>query len=191
VTADRTDPRIVRTALAFEQAIVELAAQRPVSQITVADLADRAGVTRATFYNRFSSPLELLIQVLHADLERGLRLKETRRAGGRYTAEQILRLTVSDVADHVERFMAVYRHALHDPAGGRVYETLVRYFTDRSQAVVGRSTHPDLPHASHQVIAQFFAHGFAGAIKGWLSDDSVTKADLVEAAVACAPPWWS
>jgi hypothetical protein len=24
----------------------------------------------------------------------------------------------------------------------------------------------------------------------WLSDDSVTKADLVEAAVACAPAWW-
>jgi AcrR family transcriptional regulator len=191
VMADRTDPRIMRTALAFEQAIVDLAAQRPVSQITVADLAGRAGVTRATFYNRFSSPLELLIQVLYADLGRGRRLKETRRAGGRYTAEQIVRLTVSDVADHVERFMAVYQHALPDPAGGGVYEALVRYFTDRSLEVVARSTHPDLPHASHQVIAQFFAHGFAGAITGWLSDDSVTKADLVEAAVACAPPWWS
>jgi AcrR family transcriptional regulator len=51
--ADRTDPRITRTEQAFEQAIVELAARRPVSQITVADLADRAGVTRATFYNRY------------------------------------------------------------------------------------------------------------------------------------------
>jgi hypothetical protein len=40
-------------------------------------------------------------------------------------------------------------------------------------------------------MAQFFAHGFAGAIKAWLGDDSVTKADLVEAAVACAPAWWS
>jgi hypothetical protein len=41
--ADRTDPRITRTAQALAQAIVELASQRPVSQITVADLADRAG----------------------------------------------------------------------------------------------------------------------------------------------------
>ena len=189
--ADRTDPRITRTEQALGQAIMELAAQRPVSQITVADLADRAGVTRATFYNRCSSPLDLLIQVLRADLDRARRLKEARRADGRYTAGQRVRLTISDVADHVERFMAVYRHALRDPADGGVYEVLVRYFTDRSLEVIARSTHPDLPHASHQVIAQFFAHGFAGAIKAWLSDDSVTKTDLVEAAVACTPVWWS
>ena len=188
--ADRTDPRITRTEQAFEQAIVKLAAQRPVSQITVADLADRAGVTRATFYNRYSSPLDLLIQVLYADLDRGRRLKETRRAEGRYTAEQVLRLTISDVAGHVERFMAVYQHALHDPADGGVYETLVRYFTERSLAVISESTHPALHRASHGVIAQFFAHGFAGAIKAWLSDGSVTKTDLIEAAVACAPVWW-
>ncbi len=50
--ADRTDPRITRTAQAFEHAVVELASQRPVSQITVAELADRAGMTRATSYNR-------------------------------------------------------------------------------------------------------------------------------------------
>ena len=74
---------------------------------------------------------------------------------------------------------------------GGVYEALVRHFTDYSLAFISRCTHPDLPDASHQVIAQFVAHGFAGAIKAWLSDDSVPKSDLVEAAVACAPIWWS
>jgi AcrR family transcriptional regulator len=188
---DHADPRITRTEQAFEQAIVDLASQRPVSQITVADLAERAGVTRATFYNRCSSPLDLLIQVLYADLDRSQRQKEMRRANGRYAAEQVLRLTISDVADHVERFMAVYQHALHDPADGGVYEALVRCFTDRSLAVVARAAHLDLPHASRKVVAQFVAHGFAGAIKAWLSDDSVTRTDLVDAAVACAPVWWS
>src|ERR1700736_5666426 len=99
--AGRADPRITRTVRAFEQAIVELASQQPVSQITVADLADRAGVTRATFYNRYGSPLELLIQVLYADLERGPRLEEARRAEGRYSDAQMLRLATGDVADHV------------------------------------------------------------------------------------------
>jgi AcrR family transcriptional regulator len=188
--ADRTDPRITRTAQAFERAIVELAGQRPVSQITVADLAERAGVTRATFYNRYSSPLELLIQVLHTDLERGQRLKQARQADGQYPAEQVLRLTIGDVADHVGRFTAVYQHALRDPADGGVYEALVRHFTDISLAVIARSARPDLTPASHQVMARFFAHGFAGAIKAWISDDSSTRADLVEAAVACAPAWW-
>jgi AcrR family transcriptional regulator len=189
--AGRTDPRITRTVRALEQAIVELASQQSVSQITVADLAYRAGVTRATFYNRYGSPLELLIQVLYADLDRGHRREDGRRAEGGYSAEQMLRLATGDVADHVERFMAVYQHALGDPADGGVYEALVRHFTDYSLAFISRCTHPDLPDASHQVIAQFVAHGFAGAIKAWLSDESVTKSGLVEAAVACAPVWWS
>src|SRR5246127_4375910 len=78
--AERTDPRITRTASAFEQAVVELASQRPVSQITVAELADRAGMTRATFYNRYSSPLDLLIHVLYSDLERVHHAEDARRA---------------------------------------------------------------------------------------------------------------
>jgi AcrR family transcriptional regulator len=187
----RTDPRISRTDQALAQAIVELAAQQPVSRITVADLAGQAGVTRATFYNRYSSPLELLIQVLYADLERVHRLEDARRAVGRYSAVQMLRLATGDVADHVERFMAVYQHALHDPADDGVYEALVRHFTDYGLAFMAKSTHPDLPGTNRRVMAQFVAHGFAGAIKAWLSDHSVTKTELVEAAVACAPVWWS
>ena len=188
----RTDPRITRTDQALAQAIVELAAQRPVSQITVADLASQAGVTRATFYNRYSSPLELLIQVLYADLARVHRLEDARRAeGSAYSAGQMLRLATGDVADHVERFTAVYQHALHDPADNGVYEALVRHFTEYALAFMARSTHPDLPRANRQVVARFVAHGFAGAIKAWLSDRSLGKTDLVEAAVACAPVWWS
>ena len=75
--------------------------------------------------------------------------------------------------------MAVYRHAVHDPADNGVYEALVRHFAEYSLAFIARCTHPDLPDTNHEVIAQFMAHGFAGAIKAWLRDDSVTRADLV------------
>jgi AcrR family transcriptional regulator len=188
---DRTDPRIVRTAKACEVAIVELASERPISQVTIADLADRAGVTRATFYNHYTSPLELLIQVLLADLERVHRLEDERRTEGGRSAVEMLRLSIADVADHIERFKLVYLHAVNDPADGGVYEALVRHFTEYAVAFIAQCTHPALPDADHDVMAQFVAHGFAGAIKAWLSDSSVAKADLVGAAMACAPVWWS
>jgi AcrR family transcriptional regulator len=172
-------------------AIVELASERPISQVTIADLADRAGVTRATFYNHYSSPLQLLIQVLLADLERVHRLEDERRTEGGRSAAQILRLSIADVADHIERFKPVYLLAVHDPADGGVYEALVRHFTDYAVAFIAQCTHPDLPDADHDLMAQFVAHGFAGAIKAWLSDSSVAEADLVGAALACAPVWWS
>jgi AcrR family transcriptional regulator len=188
--AERTDPRITRTEQALARAVAALAAERPISQVTVAELAERAGVTRATFYNRYTSPLELLIEVLYADLERGHREEDARRAEGGYSPEQMLRLAVAEVADHVERYGDVYRQALHDPADRGVYEALARHFTDYALAFLARGAHQGLPAANHQIVAQFVAHGFAGAIKAWLSVDSATKADLVDAAVACAPAWW-
>jgi hypothetical protein len=147
-------------------------------------------MTRATFYNRCSSPLDLLIEVLFTDLERAHRLEESRRAEDGYSPAQMLRLATGDVADHIEPFLAVYRHAVHDPADGGVYEALIRHFTEYALGFIARCTHPDLPDTNHQVIAQFVAHGFAGAIKAWLSDDAVTKANLVRA-LSGAPVWWS
>lgn len=188
---DRTDPRITRTVHALEQAIVELAAHQPVSRISVAALADRARVTRATFYNRYDSPLDLLIQVLCADLDRGHRREQELRAEGTHSAAEMLRLTSAEVAEHVERFRTVYRQALQDPADRGVYEALVRHFADYAMAFMARSADPGVPRANQGVVAAFMAHGFAGAIAAWLGDDTVTKADLVDAAVACAPSWWT
>jgi AcrR family transcriptional regulator len=187
---DRIDPRITRSTQALESAIVQLAAERPVSQITVAQLADRAGITRATFYNRHGSPLELLIQVLNADLERAHRAEDERRAQGRYPPPRLLRMSIEDVAKHVERFKAVYQHALRDPADRGVYEALVRHFAGYAQDFIARTTHPDLSAGKHHVIGRFLAHGFAGAIEAWVGDEALTTEDLVEAAAACAPIWW-
>jgi AcrR family transcriptional regulator len=169
---------------------VELASAQPVSRITVAALAERAGVTRATFYNRYDSPLDLLIQVLYADLDRGHRREEELRAEGTHSAAEMLRLTTAEVADHVERFGDVYRHALGEPADRGVYDALVRHFADYTLAFMARSDHPDIPRDNQDVVAAFMAHGFAGAIAVWCGDGRMTKADLVDASVACAPAWW-
>lgn len=189
--AERSDPRIARTTRACERAVVELAAESPISQVSVADLAERAGITRATFYNHYANPLALLIEVLLADLERAHFGEETRRAEGSYSAEEMLRLSIVDVADHIERFEAVYRLAVHDPADGGVYESLVRHFSEYALSFIEQSAHAGLPASNSGVIAQFLAHGFAGAIKAWVGDPSVSKDDLIDAATACAPVWWS
>ncbi|MFI6405392.1 TetR/AcrR family transcriptional regulator [Streptomyces sp. NPDC050548] len=187
----RIDPRVTRTTRAFEEAVVELAAQRSVSRISVAELADRAGVTRATFYNRYSSPLDLLIQVLQADLERGHRQEAEARAQGGHSAAALLRLATAGVADHVERYLPVYRNALADPADSGVYDALVRHFGDYTLSFMADGDRPGLPAANRRIVAQFLAHGFAGAIRAWLEDPAVTKDDMVDAAVACAPAWWT
>lgn len=85
----------------------------------------------------------------------------------------------------------VYEHSLGDSADRGVYEALVSHFAHYAMAFVDRCAHPALPGANRQVISQFVAHGFAGAIQAWMADDAVTKDDLVDAALACAPAWWT
>lgn len=169
---------------------MEPASERPVSQITVAELADRAGVTRATFRNRYSTPLEPLVQVLSDDLERGRRSDDKLRAAGGHPAPELFRLAAADIADHAERFDGVYRNSLADPADSGVYEAFVRHFGEYALAFLARTEQHGLPGAGRQTIAQFMAHGFAGAVKAWLDDPSVTKDELVASAMACAPAWW-
>ncbi|MFJ6981911.1 MULTISPECIES: TetR/AcrR family transcriptional regulator [unclassified Streptomyces] len=181
---------MARTVRAFEQAVVELASQRPVSRISVAELADRAGVTRATFYNRYSTPLDPLVQVLRADLKRRQGLAEHRVREGHPPAE-LLRLATAEIADHVEDFRAVYELSLQDPADSGVYGALVRHFDDYARAFMEDRAPVGLPEANRHVIAQFVAHGFAGAIRAWLGDAAISKDEMVEAAVACAPAWWT
>jgi hypothetical protein len=56
-----------------------------------------------TFYNHYADPLGLLIQVLLGDLERAHHDEEERRAEGSLSAAEMLRLSIVDVADHIER----------------------------------------------------------------------------------------
>ena len=43
--------------------------QQPVTDVTITALCQHAGVTRRTFYNHAESPVELLKQVLTAELD--------------------------------------------------------------------------------------------------------------------------
>lgn len=63
-----TDPRIVRSEAAICAALESLleAGQSP-AEVTVSELADRAGVTRKTFYSRFGT-LDQVMQRMVADL---------------------------------------------------------------------------------------------------------------------------
>jgi AcrR family transcriptional regulator len=186
----RPDPRMARTDRTLDEAIVRLASQRPVSQISVAELTAAAGLSRPTFYSRFGSPLELLISVLGADLEVLYRREARWRAEESPADEDALRRATGQVVDHVARFADVYRQTLGNPADRGVYQALVQHFTEYSLAYMAAATGPDVPATGHELIAQFVSHGFAGAIEAWLADGELTTDQLVDAVVASAPAWW-
>ena len=57
---DKLDPRVKRTRQLLEQAFMEALEDRGFQSITVQDIAERAGVNRATFYAHFEDKYALL-----------------------------------------------------------------------------------------------------------------------------------
>ncbi len=63
MTHKRTDPRIQRTENLLQDALVELTAERGFDAITVGDIAERAGVNRATFYRHYQDKYDLVERI--------------------------------------------------------------------------------------------------------------------------------
>src|ERR1700678_1416906 len=63
------DPRIRRTCERLGSALVELIQQRPIDDVTVQDVLDRASVGRSTFYLHYRDKDDLLFSQLETFLE--------------------------------------------------------------------------------------------------------------------------
>ena len=63
------DVRVERTRRRLQDALLELARERPLDEITVAEITARAGVNRSSFYQHYSDKETLLADALDAAAE--------------------------------------------------------------------------------------------------------------------------
>ena len=71
----RTDPRVRRTRRALQEALDSLMTEKSFTAITVQDIAERAGVNRATFYAHFRDKHDLLEYAIRASFHHRLRAR--------------------------------------------------------------------------------------------------------------------
>ncbi|PFG42603.1 TetR family transcriptional regulator [Isoptericola jiangsuensis] len=186
------DPRQQRTRASLRAAILELAGQRPVGTLTVAEVARAAGVTRDTFYRHTTSPVELLAGVLEEELRQ---IEPPTRDGDDDFVRAETRL-LRHVAAHRE----IYRAALVDGADGRLREVLHEVIAARLDEYLRE--HPDvappvpggLPaDTARTVLVAYSAAGTVGAIGVWLRDggDEADIPALARTVIAGGPPAWA
>jgi AcrR family transcriptional regulator len=63
------DPRIARTRRSLQEALLELARERELDDISVGDVAERAGVNRSSFYQHYADKETLLADALDSAAE--------------------------------------------------------------------------------------------------------------------------
>jgi AcrR family transcriptional regulator len=191
------DVRFRRTRSRLQEAVLRLAAERPVEEISVADLVRAARVNRATFYHHAQSPSDVLAQALYADLDR-IRagwLAET--ALPHLPTQESWQHAAHLLLDHLDRHDAVYTRGLAGPQPSAVLQhLLVDHFAVTLRALIDRNPLLPLPGQAGpddwraQAYSSFVAHGEVGIVAAWLALPLPRERSLfVSAATVVLPEW--
>jgi AcrR family transcriptional regulator len=160
------DPRIARTRSSLQQALLELARERPLEAVTVGDIAERAGVNRSSFYQHYSDKETLLADALDAAAEEAAAQLPTLEGLPHGPPAALFAYLA-----HVDANADLYRRALGEQGSAVVMarvrgsiETVVR------EAVAGSAVRSfaDVPI---DVVAAGITGSALGVIRAWVDRD--------------------
>ncbi|WP_107080231.1 TetR/AcrR family transcriptional regulator [Streptomyces sp. NBRC 109706] len=189
------DVRARRTRARLREAVLRLASERPVEDISVADLVRAARVNRTTFYKHATSPAAVLERVLYAELDQVRAGWIADAAAATLPIEATWERASGALIDHLERHDAVYTAGLVGRRSAILHHLLVDHFAVSVRAFLARDPEllPDGEGSREWRIeahSSFVAHGEAGLVEAWLSRPAPRDRRLfVSAAATALPPW--
>ena len=189
------DARVARTQRQLRSAALTLAADTPIEEVSVADLAREAGINRATFYKHADSPLQVLREALIDDLDALRDGFLTDAADPHVDFVALWRQAAQATAEHVARFEPIYRRGFADDASGSLADLLSRHIADSMEALF--LERPDLLPAhkrrDHALLSAAFAaylgHGLTGILRVWFADGTRNVRVYADAVVSALPVW--
>lgn len=187
-----TDARVIRTRSALHEAVADLATDTSVAEVTVSQLAETAGINRATFYNHFDAPADVLASLLASELDP---IRDELYSA--IDAEQedpriIFQNVLEQILAHVESHRAIYDTSFKAPAENTAQHVLADHLTDSFRGFLASY----VPHTieyrelDDEVLASFYAHGFVGAIQAWLREESVSREAMRHTVLEILPSGW-
>lgn len=173
------DPRAARTQALLRAAIMQLASQRPVAEITVKEIIEQAGVNRSSFYQHFDSREELLASSLeHIETEMA-RADEPVVVTDLSTPPAELERFMRHFAEHADLYRLVFSSRGSALVVSRVRARIIALVrsgmiaSNQHQPLEhGIAQHPELPL---DIAAAGTAGALLGIIEAWLSQDPLPE----------------
>lgn len=188
----RLDARQEKTLARLTAAVLALAAEQPIAEVTVSRLAATAGVHRSTVYEYAASPAALLQRVLRAELD-ALRADYLVAVAPDEAAAAISGVTRA-VLRHVDEHDAVYRRGLG--AGGAeagLHALLSEHFQGSIELLLEQHSVsvPAADDVERRAIERYLADGIIGAIDVWLTRPRPRDVEALLALLErLTPAWW-
>ncbi|GAB3245508.1 TetR/AcrR family transcriptional regulator [Kineosporia babensis] len=188
------DARQRRSRERLHQAVLRLAEERPVTQVSVSELAREAGVHRSTFYEHANSPDDLLRQALLVDLDA---LRQPLLADTGADLATVASEVTQGVMRHIESRIAIYRRDLAYSSEVGLRSMLGAHFLESSRILLELArVRIEMPvagvpdDAAADIAARLIADGTVGAIAGWLEHPELSVEDFLSVYVQMLPAWW-
>jgi AcrR family transcriptional regulator len=168
------DPRIARTRRSLQEALFELARERPLDDIPVGDIAERAGVNRSSFYQHYADKETLLADALDAAAD-----EAEASLPDAVDMTEAPPPAVSTYFAHIADNAELYRRVLGDH-GSAVATARLRARVERIvRDEVGRSA--DFPDLPVDVVAAGITGSVLGIIGAWLTRDPLPAPETAAA----------
>ena len=185
------DARQRRSRSKLFAGVLELATDRRAEELTVTEVAHRAGVHRSTFYEHADSPTTLLRAALQSELDDARERYLTHLDSG--SLPDALRDVTLAVLVHVQQHAEIYRRGLAE--GGPLHDFLSGHFQGSARLLLeqGFLQPPVVVGVPRAVLAdassRYVADGTVGAIAVWLENPGSPE-DFLSVVAALVPPWW-
>lgn len=167
------DPRVARTRESLQHALFALARERSLDEITVADIAERAGVNRSSFYQHYSDKDVLLADALDSVAqETGASLPASIPVGT--DPPPVLRQFLEHVDENANLYRQILIERASGPAVARLGERIEAIVVDalpRAQVGLERELPPD-------VIAATVSGSVLGVLRAWLARSPRPSVDV-------------
>jgi len=183
------DARALRSQQSLRRAVLDLAADQPIGQVTASAICVEADVTRDTFYRHTDSPVDLLAQALGHEIS--LIFDEVADVAAIGEGERAL-------LEHVHHRAAIYRGAMNPSLAAPVRYNLERAIRLGLERWADSHPHIVPPALSGDATAfgmatAYAAAGTVGAIEEWLRVEESSRVDVeraVDLILAASPEWW-
>ncbi len=163
VATKKTDRRIQYTRKILGQTLIELLHARPIEKISITELCKLADINRATFYQHYRSPYELLFEIqdtfyqsFKADMEKLVQSENN----------SVLLVLVTKIRDNKELCKVLFSEL-----GERSFQNKVLSIVRDDLIRKWEMKHHHVSKAHTSLVFKFITTGSIGIIQEWLGQD--------------------
>lgn len=168
---------MLRTKSALHEAINQLALERPLAEITVGDIAGRAGVNRATVYAHYHDRDEILLDALEEQVAAIIEAAAACPISAPADEPERTPVHLVRLFEHLESRRAVFGPLLGPDGSQRLSSGIRHRLADAWRRQIEAAPVSAAPGVPTGVHADFLSGALMGVIQGWLEPADEPRAE--------------